>query len=79
MGKLDQLRSLPRRSIGKPKPAKAAAKKGKPPKEASTRGKVKGELVGTRFQPDLLKRLDKAKGDMTRPEKIRDVLDKALP
>lgn len=46
---------------------------------ASTRGKVKGELVGTRMQPDLLKRLDRARGDMTRPEKIRAVLDKGLP
>lgn len=59
---------------GKPVDALMAAAGG-----ISTRGKVKGELVGTRMQPDLLKRLDKSRGDKTRPEKIRDVLDKGLP
>lgn len=38
-----------------------------------------GTLVGVRPQPDLLARLDKARGGLTRPQKIREILEKELP
>lgn len=38
-----------------------------------------GTLVGVRVQPPLMKRLDKARGKQTRPEKIREVMDRSLP
>ena len=37
-----------------------------------------GKLVGVRIQPDLLARLDAARGGMTRPQKIREILEEAL-
>lgn len=37
-----------------------------------------GTPVVVRMQPGLLARLDKARGGMTRPQKVREILDKAL-
>ena len=49
---------------------------GKEPR--STRGAVKGRLIGVRLQPDLLARLDKHRGGQTRPEAIRRLVEKEL-
>jgi len=38
-----------------------------------------GTLVGVRLQPKLLKRLDKHRGGKTRPQAIRELLEKHLP
>ena len=45
--------------------------------EVTVRGK-KGVLVGVRMQPKLLKRLDKHRGGKTRPQAIRELLEKHL-
>ena len=37
-----------------------------------------GTLVGVRLQPKLLKRLDKHRGGKTRPQAIRELLEKHL-
>lgn len=38
-----------------------------------------GTLVGVRLQRHLLARLDKTRGGLTRPQKIRAILEKELP
>ena len=37
-----------------------------------------GVLVGVRLQPKLLKKLDKHRGGQTRPQAIREILEKFL-
>lgn len=37
-----------------------------------------GTLVGVRMQPDLLAKLDKYRGGQTRPQAIREILEKNL-
>lgn len=38
-----------------------------------------GALLGIQIGADLLARLDKARGGMTRPQEIRKILEKELP
>ena len=59
-------------------PSKASEKSaplGKPPRR---RGAVKGELVGVRFQPELLALIDAERGERSRPEAIRRLVEKTL-
>lgn len=48
-------------------------------KKPAPRNGGTGKLVGVRVQPPLMKRLDKARGKLTRPEKIREAMDRSLP
>lgn len=45
----------------------------------SHRGRVKGFLVGVRLQPELLAKLDRLRGKLSRPEQIRLLLEERLP
>lgn len=38
-----------------------------------------GTLVAVRLQPDLLARLDRARGGLTRPALVREILERELP
>jgi len=38
----------------------------------------KGSLIGTRLQPGLLERLDEWRGNLTRPEAIRRLIEAGL-
>ena len=42
------------------------------------RGEQRGEAILLRLQPDMLARLDKHRGSATRPQAIRQILDKGL-
>ena len=56
----------------KPIPAPHQPEKRKPAQTST------GTPVMVRLQPDMLEKLDKARGGSTRPQKIRDILEQAL-